>query len=150
MAVEPERAQGWSLVALLRAARAAYGSAIREALAESGCDDIPRNGLYVLGAIADAGAPLGEIIDQLGVSKQAAGQLIDTLVVRGYLDRSIDPADRRRVRVTLTERGEAAAAVIRSVLAWIDDALVARVGADYVAHTRETLASLVAGEPADA
>jgi len=36
------------------------------------------------------------------------------------------------------------------VLAWIDDALLARVGADYVARTRATLASLVAGAPADA
>ena len=31
--------------------------------------------------------PLSEIIDHLGVSKQAAGQLVDTLALRGYLDR---------------------------------------------------------------
>src|SRR5450432_3606240 len=48
--------------ALLRAARTAYGSAIRTALADMGCDDVPRNGSYVIGAIARTGAPLSQII----------------------------------------------------------------------------------------
>jgi DNA-binding MarR family transcriptional regulator len=150
MPVESQRIQDWPLPALLRAAWAAYGSAIRKALAEAGCDDVPRNGLYVLGAVASTEAPLAEIIDQLRVSKQAAGQLVDTLAIRGYLDRSIDPEDRRRLRITLTERGEAAAAVIRSAVARVDDGLLARLGPDSVARTRATLASLIAGEPTDA
>ena len=54
---------------------------------------------------AQTQAPLAEVIRQLGVSKQAAGQLVDSLVVRGYLDRTVDPDDRRRLIVTLTERG---------------------------------------------
>jgi DNA-binding MarR family transcriptional regulator len=129
--------------ALLRAARAAYGSAIREALADVGCDDMPRNGSYVVGAISRTGAPLSDIVGWLAVSKQAAGQLIDTLVTRGYLDRSADPEDRRRLIVRLTDRGEAAAAVIRSAVDGVDAALVGRVGAARVEHTRATLASLV-------
>jgi DNA-binding MarR family transcriptional regulator len=135
--------------ALLRAAWAAYGTAIRDALAEVGCDDIPRNGLYVLGAIARTGAPLGQVIRELRVSKQAAGQLVDTLVARSYLERSVDSSDRRRLTVTLTERGEAAAVVIRSTIDRVDALLVSRVGPDYVAHTRATLAALTAGAPAD-
>ena len=95
--------------ALLRAARRTYGSAVRAALAEAGCDDMPRNGSYVVGAIDRTGAPLSQIITGLGVSKQAAGQLVDTLVARGYLDRAPDPDDRRRLTITLTERGHAAA-----------------------------------------
>ena len=130
---------------LLRAARAAYGSAIRQALADVGCDDMPRNGTFVIGAIARTGAPLSEIIKGLGVSKQAAGQLVDALVTRGYLDRSPDPEDRRRLTITLTERGRAAAAVIRSVIGRVDADLAGRVGAEYVAHTRATLAALIEG-----
>jgi DNA-binding MarR family transcriptional regulator len=129
--------------ALLRAARAAYGSAIRESLAEAGCDDVPRNGSYVIGAIARTGAPLSQIIRELGVSKQAAGQLVDTLVMRGYLDRSVDPGDRRRLTISLTERGHAAAAVIRSAIDRVDAALVDRVGQEYVRHARVTLAALI-------
>jgi DNA-binding MarR family transcriptional regulator len=131
--------------ALLRAARRAYGSAIRAALADAGCDDMPRNGSYVIGAIARTGAPLSQIITELGVSKQAAGQLVDTLVTRGYLDRSADPEDRRRLTITLTERGHAAAAVIRSGVERVDAALVARVGPEHLAHTRATLAALIEG-----
>ena len=131
--------------ALLRAARTIYGSAIHRALAEVGCDDVPRNGVYVIGAIARSGAPLSQIIHQLGVSKQAAGQLVDTLVSRGYLDRSVDPEDRRRLRIALTDRGQAAGAVIRTAVDRVDADLLERVGPDHIAHTRATLASLIDG-----
>ncbi len=140
----------WPLPSLLRGARRAYGSAIRADLDENGCDDVPRNGIYVIGAIARKEAPLSEIIEQMGVSKQAAGALVDTLVTRGYLERTIDPEDRRRLRVTLTDRGEAAAAVVRSAVERIDAALYARVGPEHVAQTRATLAALVAGDHLDA
>lgn len=132
-----------SFPALLRAARRAYGTVVIEALAEAGCDDMPRNGSYVIGAIARAGAPLSQIIDALGVSKQAAGQLVDTLVTRGYLTRAADPDDRRRLTITLTDRGLAAAEVIRTAVERVDASVLGRVGPEYVAHTRATLAALI-------
>ena len=131
------------LPALLRAARGTYGAAIRDALAEAGCEDLPRNGSFVVGAISRTGAPLAHVSRELGVSKQAAGQLVDTLVVRGYLDRSADPDDRRRMTVSLTERGQLAAAAGRSAVERIDAELVERVGEEYLAHTRATLAALI-------
>jgi DNA-binding MarR family transcriptional regulator len=143
MADESDLPDDAGLPALLRAARATYGTAIREALSQAGYDDVPRNGIYVIAAIAGTGAPLSQIIKQLGVSKQAAGQLVDTLVSRGYLDRSVDPEDRRRLTVTLSERGAAAAAVSRSAVERIDTELTRRVGPDYIAHTRTTLLALI-------
>ena len=134
-----------SLPALLRAGRARYAASVHAALLDAGCDDVPRNGSFVISAIARTGAPLSAIITALGTSKQAAGQLVDTLVSRRYLERSVDPEDRRRLTVTLTPRGQAAAAVIRSAVEAVDGELVARVGADYVAHTRATLAALAGG-----
>jgi DNA-binding MarR family transcriptional regulator len=133
--------------ALLRAARTTYGAAIREDLGRVGCDDLPRNGAYVIGGIARTGAPLSEIITGLGVSKQAAGQLVDALVTRGYLARAVDPDDRRRLTITLTDRGHAAAVVIRSAVDRVDADLERRVGPQYVAHTRATLAALIQGAP---
>jgi DNA-binding MarR family transcriptional regulator len=131
------------LPALLRAARATYGTAIRDALSQAGYDDVPRNGIYAIAAIARTGAPLSQIIKQLGVSKQAAGQLVDMLVARGYLDRSVDPEDRRRLTVSLSERGSAAASISRSAVERIDTELTSRVGPDYIAHTRTTLLALI-------
>jgi DNA-binding MarR family transcriptional regulator len=132
-----------SIPALMRAARRLYRSATVEALTEAGYDDMPTNGSYVISGVARTGAPLAEIISSLGVSKQAAGQLVDTLALRGYVERAIDPEDRRRLTVSLTERGHAAAAVIRAAVDQVDADLIARVGADSVAHARATLAALI-------
>ena len=131
--------------ALLRHARTTYGKAMRAALAAAGYDDIPRNGLYVIGGLAmgAGGVPLGQLVRELGVSKQAAGQLIDTLVLRGYLERTVDDDDRRKLNVALTVRGQAAAAAQAAARKAIDAELLARVGAEDVACTRRTLAALI-------
>lgn len=129
--------------ALLRHARTTYGTAMRHALAAVDCDDVPRNGLYVIGALAMGEAPLSEIIRELGVSKQAAGQLVDTLVLRGYLERDVDPEDRRRLTVALTERGKAAAAAQAAAREAIDDELRLRLGEEKLLHAREVLGTLI-------
>jgi len=133
------------LPALLRHARSTYGKAMRLALAEAGYDDIPKNGLYVIGGMA-LGAddlPLGVLVKELGVSKQAVGQLVDVLVLRGYLERTVDAQDRRKLTVTLTERGRAAAAVQAAAREKIDAELLARVGREDINRTRRTLAVLI-------
>jgi DNA-binding MarR family transcriptional regulator len=143
MAEGSDRESEVSIPALLRAARRTYGSAIRAAQEAVGCDDVPRNGAYVIAAIAWGGAPLSQVIKELGVSKQTAGQLVDTLVARGYLDRSPDPEDRRRLTVELTERGRVAFAAGRAAVEEVDEQLTERIGADYVAHARVALGALI-------
>lgn len=131
--------------ALLRHARNTYGVAMRKALAGAGFEDIPRNGLYVIGGLAHgaADAPLGQLVRELRVSKQNAGQLVDALVMRGYLDRQVDPLDRRRLNVTLTERGQAAAEAQAAAGRRIDAELVARLGEADVETLRRGLAVLI-------
>lgn len=132
------------LPALLRHARTAYGSAMRCALEEAGYGDIPKNGLYVIGGLAlEAGdVPLAVLIRDLRISKQAAGQLVETLVSRGYLARTVDGEDRRRLIVTLTDRGRAAAATQAAAREQVDAALLAKVGAHCIEQTRVALAAL--------
>lgn len=132
------------LPALLRHARTAYGLAMRKALEAAGYGDIPKNGLYVIGGLAlGAGdVPLASLIRDLRISKQAAGQLVDTLVNRGYLARTVDQQDRRRLLVTLTDRGRAAAATQTVARERVDAQLLAKVGPECVAHTRVALAAL--------
>jgi len=118
---------------------------MRLALAEAGYDDIPRNGLYVIGglALSEHRIPLGQLIRELRISKQAAGQLVDMLVLRGYLERSVDSQDRRKLTVMLTERGLAAAATQAAARKRIDSELLARVGQESIDHTCVTLAALI-------
>lgn len=134
-----------TIPALLRHARVTYGSAMRRSLEVEGYDDIPRNGLYVIGGLAlgDGHVPLGNLIRDLRISKQAAGQLVDTLVARGYLDRTVDPHDRRRLNITLTERGRAAAAIQGAARDAIDTELLARTGEGVVGALRQALATLI-------
>lgn len=117
---------------------------MRTALEAAGYADIPKNGLYVIGglALAAGDAPLAALIRDLRISKQAAGQLVDTLVNRGYLSRTVDEQDRRRLVVTLTDRGRAAAATQAAARERVDAELRAKVGADCIAHTRVALAAL--------
>lgn len=131
--------------ALLRHARVTYGMAMRGALAKAGYDDVPKNGMYVIGGMA-LGAntiPLSQLIKGLGISKQAAGQLVDTLVLRGYLERNEDEEDRRKLNIVLTRRGRAAAAIQAAAREKIDAELMARVGQKDVLCTRRTLAALI-------
>jgi DNA-binding MarR family transcriptional regulator len=142
---------------LLRHGRTAYGAAMRQALAQAGYDDIPGNGLYVIGGLALGvpDIPLGQLIKELRISKQAAGQLVDTLVTRGYLERTMDKDDRRKLTITLTERGKAAAATQTAAREKVDAELLACVGQDDIDRTRRTLAVLcnmgkeALGEPDD-
>ena len=133
-----------ALPVLLRHSRATYGTAMRRALAEAGYDDIPGNGLYVIGGLAlnRDDIPLGQLIKELRISKQAAGQLVDTLVTRGYLERSMDKDDRRKLTVALTERGRAAAATQAAAREKVDAELLASVGQQDLSRTRRTLAVL--------
>jgi DNA-binding MarR family transcriptional regulator len=131
--------------ALLRHARTTYGVAMRKALAEAGYDDVPKNGMYVIGGMALGGktVPLGQLVKELGISKQGAGQLVDTLVLRGYLERTEDAEDRRKLNIVLTKRGRAVAATQAAAREKIDAELVARVGEENVLRTRRTLAALI-------
>lgn len=109
--------------ALLRASRGAYSIGIRRELHRSGFDDVPRNGSYILGGMSNRGQSASNLVRQLGISKQATSELVETLVSRGYLKRRDVPEDRRRVDLSLTVRGQSAAAAIRRGVASVDDAL---------------------------
>jgi hypothetical protein len=69
------------------------------------------------------------------------GQLIDTLVLREYLERRNDPEDRRRMGVRLTERGRTAAIAIQTATDAIDASLVHLITADELHGLRAGLAA---------
>ena len=129
---------------LLRHARSAYTAAITSALAKAGYDDLPKNGTYVIGGLAlqKGGRPLSQLIAELGISKQAAGQLVDALVQRRYLKREVEPEDRRRLTIALTERGRAAARVLGTARGAVDAEMVSRAGAKDVERARRVLTAL--------
>jgi MarR family 2-MHQ and catechol resistance regulon transcriptional repressor len=69
-------------------------------------DVTPSSGL-VLSILADAEAPLSphEIAERLIISRATVTGLLDSLEKRGYVRRAPHAADRRRLRIELTEAG---------------------------------------------
>jgi DNA-binding MarR family transcriptional regulator len=130
------------LPALLRAARGSYAKAINANLEAAGFGDLPRNGAFVLGGMGNHGGTAVDMIRGLGVTKQAASQLIDTLVLRGYLTRDVNPEDRRRMTITLTDRGRAAAAAVRAGVESIDAELAGMITPSELAGLRAGLEAL--------
>jgi len=105
---------------ILRAGQGAVGELNRR-LAERGHPGVrPAHG-YAFQAIGASGATATELGRRLGVTKQAAGQMVDELERLGYVVRAADPADGRRRLVRLTPRGvdclRASAAIFGELLA---------------------------------
>lgn len=124
---------------LMRAARGAYARSIRAQLHAIGIDDLPRNGAFILAGIDAAGGPRHDLPAELGVTKQAVSQVLDTLVSRRFLSRGPDPDDRRRITLELTERGQQVVdAVTRGVQA-VDLQLHQRVSPEQVGAMRSAL-----------
>jgi DNA-binding MarR family transcriptional regulator len=131
---------------LMREARDVYRHAVARALAGAGCEDVPRNGPFVLADLDQAASgpkfsSQADVVASLGLSKQAASQLIDTLVLREYLERRNDPVDRRRMEVRLTERGRTAATAIRAAIDAVEAGVAQLISADELHGLRAGLAA---------
>ncbi|MFD7258504.1 MarR family winged helix-turn-helix transcriptional regulator [Streptomyces sp. NPDC059874] len=71
-------------------------------LAEAGYADLrPLHGM-AFQALKGPGATASELAERLGVTKQAAGQIVDDLEKRGYVRREPHPEGGRRKLVVLT------------------------------------------------
>lgn len=132
------------LPVLLAEARRAFGTEIRGAFAAAGYDDMPTAGARVIGRIAVGGTSVSEVAMAYGVSKQAGSQLVDALVLRGYVERVADPDDRRRMNVALTDRGRGAAEVLRAAIERVEGALLETIDGQTLVAMRAGLGVLAA------
>lgn len=116
------------LVVLLARGIREYRTAVRSHLAAAGFDDLPRSAAWLLTSLEPSPGTLGGLAAGLGTSKQSLSRLSETLVERGYLSREMDRGDRRRVRLDLTARGRAAAALVAAAVKEVDSVITARDG----------------------
>lgn len=118
---------------------------VHEFLAAEGFGDVrPAHG-FVFQYLSHraAGATAVELGVHLGVTKQAAVQLVDELEARGYVERRPHPSDRRSRMVVLAPRGWACVASV--VRRWneIEARWVDLIGADQVDRLRADLQRIV-------
>lgn len=109
-------------VAVLRLANQLVDG-VQEGLAQRGFADVrPAHG-FAFVRISAGDATTADVAEHLGVTKQAAGQLVAYLVDRGYVLRRPDPGDARARLLALTDRGRACteaaeAAAVETVEQW--------------------------------
>jgi len=92
---------------LLARARRSWIEQIQERMQEAGFPGYRRTDAAVLGILLQRPLAIGQLGEALDVSRQAARQLADGLVERGYASFGTDQADARRTLVVLTPRGKA-------------------------------------------
>lgn len=92
------------------------------------------------------GTRLTDLAARLGVTKQAAGQLVDELVGMGMLERVPDPADARAKLVRFSKRGRAEIFAGLAVLNELESELASVVGEEKMRVLHEALTAIVAYE----
>lgn len=120
---------------------------IQDGLAAQGFTDVrPAHGFAFL-RISQGPTTIAELAEHLGITKQAASQLVAQLDERGYLTRRPNPVDGRAQLLSLTARGQACTQAAQragtaTVQRWHRD-----LPADEVRQLAETLAAMVEPGP---
>ncbi|HEV7213447.1 MAG TPA: MarR family transcriptional regulator [Blastococcus sp.] len=111
------RADDWTTAASVLGLAGRLIDGIQSGMAARGFDDVrPAHG-FAFARISAGDATNADVAEHLGVTKQAASQLIDQLVTRGYVTRRPDPRDARARLLELTPRGTACTRAAESAAA---------------------------------
>ncbi|MET8287518.1 MarR family winged helix-turn-helix transcriptional regulator [Streptomyces sp. NPDC005132] len=100
-----QNSEAMALSAALLAVAGGLTQRIHEGVVARGFEGLrPAHG-FAFTRLAPDGATVTELAAHLGVTKQAASQLVEELVRKGYVERHPHPGDARARLVVLTERG---------------------------------------------
>ncbi|MFE7801412.1 MarR family winged helix-turn-helix transcriptional regulator [Nocardia sp. NPDC057440] len=135
--------QGQDLALLLLAAGAAATDAIHSGVQAAGFGDVRPTHGFAFVRMAPNGATVGELAEHLAVTKQAASQLVDELVRKGYAERHPHPDDARARLITLTERGWACTRAADAAAANFAAQWAAVLGDSKITELRNALARVV-------
>jgi DNA-binding MarR family transcriptional regulator len=113
-----------------------------ERLHEEGFGDLDAPHLNVLLYPGPQGARPSELAARRGMSKQAVNYLLGELERFGYIERRLDPHDRRSKRIALTTRGAQAGHTIRAAVGEIEREWEAQLGTERFAQLRGLLVEL--------
>ncbi|GAA4040302.1 MarR family winged helix-turn-helix transcriptional regulator [Nonomuraea soli] len=101
--------------------------------------------MAVLAALADFGPHVqGDLAARLGIDRSDMVKVVDELSEAGFVERTRDPADRRRVHVSLTPAGEAALRRLVSDAGAVDDSLLRPLDPEERATLRTLLLKILA------
>lgn len=124
---------------LLRGVNQQYRHSVAAKLKQAGFMDLPQPGYWALMSLATGARDAGQLIDEMGVSKQAVSKLADALVEAGFVDRKTNDLDRRKTDLLLTAKGRKAASIIMSAVRVTERTFVAELGRESFGQLRDML-----------
>jgi len=128
--------------ALLRMPVDAWRQRMLDDLHAAGFTDLVPAHSAVLRYPGPQGRRPSDVAAEAGMSRQAMNYLLGELEEMGYLQRRVDPDDKRARRIEFTDRGNAVRRVMRQSVANIEADLERDLGADVVAQLRRSLIAL--------
>jgi DNA-binding MarR family transcriptional regulator len=136
-----------SLAFSLLAASRALVDGVSAGVSARGFGDVrPAHG-FAFARLSSGGATITQLAEHLDVTRQAAAQLVDELVAKGYVERRPHPRDARARLIVLTDKGnactQAAQAAITETLRPWETAL----GPDRLLSLRDDLLRVAPGGP---
>jgi len=134
---------GADLALLLLAGFRTFADRATAELAEYGYEDVRPVHDFALHSILSGADSASELARRMSVTKQAAAKTIAVLEDRGYVAREPDTADRRRIRLRVTERGLAMMRQGEEVFDRLREQWEEQVGAASLTALEETLRPLV-------
>jgi len=116
---------------------------LHERLAERGWVGVRPAFGFVLLALRDGPAALGDLPGVLGTSKQAVSKLVDAMVAAGYAERIVHPRDARARRIQLSARGRALLADVEDIWADLEAGWAQTLGEARLEELRADLGTVV-------
>lgn len=122
----------------------AYVVALVRELARRGYDDLTPSSARLLSRIEATGSRATSLAKILGRTKQAIGQTVTELELRGYVERVADPRDARARLIRRTPRGTQVLAAGSEIRRDLDEMMVAALGTDELQQLEHGLAKVIA------
>ncbi|MGW0331995.1 MarR family winged helix-turn-helix transcriptional regulator [Streptomyces sp. NPDC003011] len=142
-----QNSEAMALSATLLAVAGDLTHRIHEGVVARGFEDLrPAHG-FAFARLAPDGATATDLAAHLGVSKQAASQLVDEIVRKGYAERRPHPEDARARLVVLTESGWACTRAAEEAAAEAVGAWAELLGEGEVRALRERLGRIAPSGP---
>lgn len=139
----------YELIALLATAWSILVVDLHTELSKMGYDDIrPAHG-FAFQLLAPNGATGNELAEHLGITKQAASQMIDFLEEHGYVVRKPHPTDKRGKLVLLTRKGWDCIQAVETILTRIESRWTELLGSEHMTMLHADLQRLVIASQSD-
>ena len=131
------------------AALQAFLAQFRAELEQTEYGDIRPTHGCVFRFVREDGMRLTRLAELAGITKQSAGEIVDDLAKRGYVERVPDPEDKRAKLICLTDRGREAQATGFALFGAVERQWIERFGVERWDAMRALLEEIVAAEAPD-